>query len=187
MVKIARSRVRFGSMLAAGIFVLASCGGGGGSNAQPDSDLGQRPNLPVDPKSASGLLPNVTVLDLTNNKWVQFANFLPSDKPVLVWFWAPHCPICQGEAPGVEKFAQQNQDKLTVIGIGTQDTVGEAYDFVDRYKTTFTMLWDETFETWLAFGVSSQPAAMLLTADGQFINGWTGPFPENEVLRLIGA
>lgn len=49
------------------------------------------------------------------------------------------------------------------------------------------MLWDETFETWVAFGVSSQPAAMLFAADGQFITGWLGPFPEKEVLRLIGA
>lgn len=90
MVKNGRSRVRFSSMLAVGVFVLASCGGGVGSNAESDRDLGQRPNLPVDPKSANGLLPNVTVRDLTNDKWVQFANFVPSDKPVLLWFWAPH-------------------------------------------------------------------------------------------------
>lgn len=73
-----------------------------------------------------------------------------------------------------------------MIGLGTQDTIEEAYDFVRTYHTTFTMLWDETFETWLAFGVASQPAAMLLTADGRFVAGWLGPIPEREVLRLIG-
>lgn len=74
-----------------------------------------------------------------------------------------------------------------MVGLGTQDTIGEAHDFVDSFNMTFTMLWDETFETWVALGVSAQPAAMLFTADGQLITSWLGPFPKDEVLRLIGA
>jgi peroxiredoxin len=73
-----------------------------------------------------------------------------------------------------------------VIGLGTQDSFGEAEEFVDRYGTTFTMLWDETFESWQAFGVTAQPAAILFSADGRPLQGWLGPFPEDEVLRLAG-
>ena len=65
-------------------------GVGDGSNAKPALDSGPRPNLPVDAVSANGPLPPVTVRDLTQDRWVQFANFLPANKPVLVWFWAPH-------------------------------------------------------------------------------------------------
>ena len=46
------------------------------------------------------------------------------------------------------------------------------------------MLWDESFETWLEIGVTSQPSAVLLGADGEPISGWIGPFPEDEVVRL---
>lgn len=76
---------------------------------------------------------------------------------------------------------------MTVIGIGTQDSLGEADDFVDTYGTTFQMLWDETFETWQALGITAQPAAVLFTADGERVAGWLGPFPEDEVLSLAGA
>lgn len=65
-------------------------GVGEDSNAKQALDSGPRPNLPVDAVSANGPLPPVTVRDLTQDRWVQFANFLPADKPVLVWFWAPH-------------------------------------------------------------------------------------------------
>jgi thioredoxin-like negative regulator of GroEL len=58
---------------------------------------------------------------------------------------------------------------------------------VDRYDTTFTMLWDETFESWTEIGVRSQPAAILFAADGEPLAGWLGRFPEEEVLRLAGA
>ncbi|MGE0879277.1 MAG: TlpA family protein disulfide reductase [Acidimicrobiia bacterium] len=92
--------------------------------------------------------------------------------------------MCRGEAPEVERFARQNKDTVRVIGLGTQDTLGLAEDFVADYDTSFTMLWDESFESWAAFGVTSQPAAMLFGADGTPIRGWLGRFPEADVLAL---
>ncbi len=46
------------------------------------------------------------------------------------------------------------------------------------------MLWDESFVSWNALGISSQPSAVLFAADGAPITGWIGPFPEGDVLRL---
>ncbi len=75
-----------------------------------------------------------------------------------------------------------------MIGLGTQDSLGEAEDFVDKYGTeSFTMLWDESFQSWQALGVSSQPTAVLFATDGTPITGWIGPFPEDEVLDLAAA
>jgi hypothetical protein len=72
-----------------------------------------------------------------------------------------------------------------VVGLGTQDTLSDAESFVRNYGTaSFTMLWDESFETWSAFGIAAQPAALLFAADGRFIQGWMGPFDENEVISL---
>ena len=74
---------------------------------------------------------------------------------------------------------------MIVVGLGTQDSLGEAQEFVeDRGTQSFTMLWDESFETWLEIGVTSQPSAVLIAADGTPITGWIGPYPEDEVLRL---
>jgi hypothetical protein len=72
-----------------------------------------------------------------------------------------------------------------LIGLGTQDSFGQAKDFVADYGTeSFTMLWDGSFESWQALGVFSQPTAILFAADGTPIAGWNGPFPEDEVLSL---
>jgi hypothetical protein len=54
------------------------------------NDPTNRPELPVAPPSANSPLPAVTVWDLTADRWVQLKNFLPADRPLLVWFWAPH-------------------------------------------------------------------------------------------------
>ena len=49
------------------------------------------------------------------------------------------------------------------------------------------MLWDESFQSWQALGVTGQPAAVLFAADGTPITTWFGAFPEDEVLSLSAA
>ncbi len=71
-----------------------------------------------------------------------------------------------------------------MIGLGTQDSLGEAEAFAETYGTTFTMLWDESFQSWIELGVTAQPTAILLTADGTIVTGWIGGFPEDTVLEL---
>ena len=73
---------------------------------------------------------------------------------------------------------------MTVIGIGTQDGFDEAKKFRARHNITFSLLWDESFDTWNAFGVTSQPASVLMAANGMTIKGWQGVIPEAEVVRL---
>ncbi|MEM8746808.1 MAG: hypothetical protein AAGF91_08915 [Actinomycetota bacterium] len=54
----------------------------------------------------------------------------------------------------------------------------------DHGTNSFTMLWDESFQTWAEIGITSQPSAVLLAPDGSPIQGWIGAYPEDEVLRL---
>jgi len=44
--------------------------------------------VPVD-DSAGSALPEVTVLDLASGEDVRLASYVPADRPVLVWMWAP--------------------------------------------------------------------------------------------------
>ncbi len=87
----ARSRLAAAPLAVAVALALAACGGEApdGSSAQPAAtDPGPRPELPV--TAVDSPLPAVTVRDVTNDEWVQFADLLPAEQPVLVWFWAPH-------------------------------------------------------------------------------------------------
>ncbi len=49
------------------------------------------------------------------------------------------------------------------------------------------MLWDESFKSWQTLGISSQPAAVLLSPDGTVLGSWQGGIPEDEVLQLIAG
>lgn len=94
-----RPRRRWRSAVAVGALALSglvACGGGGsgstGSGAppaeQPRTTKTEAPTAePGDQKSA---VPDVQVMDLASGKEFALASVVPSDKPVLVWFWTPH-------------------------------------------------------------------------------------------------
>lgn len=74
-----------------------------------------------------------------------------------------------------------------MVGLGTQDSLALARDFVSSRGTTFTMLWDPSFASWRAVGILGQPAAVLLSPRGEEVKRWLGIFDEAEVLRLASA
>ena len=69
--------------------------------------------------------------------------------------------------------------------MGAQDSLALAEDFVETTGTgTPLMIWDASFETWSYYGVTGQPTAVLVDADGDPIAGWRGFFDAEEVLEL---
>lgn len=95
--------------------------------------------------------------------------------------------MCRAESPGLEQFARANTNRLTVIGLGTQDDLRLAKDFVAKGKITFPMLWDETFDSWRQLGIRSQPSAVLVSADGRELGRWQGRIDnrEKEILERL--
>ena len=101
---------------AAGVLVLAACGGGdsesGGESAGEPADVpaeageaagasevGEATEFAgvdlgseaLDPASdiPTNLFPDLVVDDVSRGKKVNLRNLIPSEKPVLVWMWAP--------------------------------------------------------------------------------------------------
>ena len=89
-------RIKIGAVALAGGLLLAACGGGGSQLPEgvslPEPAPGPVPELAVSAEAAgSSPLPEIAVRQLNGDGgWVQLKNALPADKPLLVWFWAPH-------------------------------------------------------------------------------------------------
>lgn len=72
--------------------ILASCGGGD-SGAGSESANGLSSGVAVSQtgnESGSSDIPAVEVTDLATGTMVDLSTLAPSDKSVLLWFWAPH-------------------------------------------------------------------------------------------------
>ncbi|GAB3112080.1 hypothetical protein GCM10027160_13710 [Streptomyces calidiresistens] len=88
-------------------------------------------------------------------------------KPAVLWFWAPWCAVCRGEAPVVAEAEREWGDRVTFLGVSGHGGPEEDAEFVaDRDLAEFTHARDIDGSVWSAFGVASQPAFAFVSADG---------------------
>ena len=86
---------------------------------------------------------------------------LQSDLPVVVDFWAPWCSPCRMVAPMLDKIAKEQDGKLVIAKINT----------------------DEDSEWAMKYGVQGIPT-MLFIANGKVVHKQVGAMPEG-MLRMV--
>jgi thiol-disulfide isomerase/thioredoxin len=108
-------------------------------------------------------------------------------KPAVLWFWAPFCPFCNAEAPGVSQVAAANPG-VTFVGIAGHSDVGAEQAFVSKYNLNFTNLNDDG-SLWARYNVPWQPAYVFYRADGSstFVNTPTSAMSQQELSGRVAA
>jgi peroxiredoxin len=88
-------------------------------------------------------------------------------KPVLLWFWAPWCPICADEVYDVKDLVETFGDRLTIVGVGGLDTAAHIRKGRELISGT-TQLVDADGKVWRHFGVTAQ-ATYLIVMNGKLV------------------
>ncbi|WP_062137719.1 thioredoxin domain-containing protein [Demequina aestuarii] len=86
---------------------------------------------------------------------------------VLIWIWAPWCPVCQAEAPDVAAAAAELPDGVAIYGLPGKADAASSQAFVEDYRLDgFPHIFSEDGSLWQNFGVSYQPALVMVGDDG---------------------
>jgi thiol-disulfide isomerase/thioredoxin len=156
---------------------LAGCGRSGSGR----SEGAQNGASPSSSAPESLLAFSATTLD-----GAVFDGLTLSGRPVVLWFWAPWCPICLQQAPGVRDAVAQYGDKVAIVGVAGLDKNAAMPEFVRLAKVeAVTHLADEAGVVWKRFEVTSQSTFVLLGADGQIT--FKGRLDADEVPGAVAA
>jgi thiol-disulfide isomerase/thioredoxin len=150
------------AVLTAAVGFVAGCG-----------NVGQKAGAP--PSAGSAAIPSPHTasavpkeLDFTA-KTVDGSDFSGASlagKPAVLWFWAPWCPVCQGEAPDIAEAAHDHP-RVTFVGVAALDQLPAMQSFANKYGVgVFTNIADVSGAVWQRFGVTAQPAFAFVGADG---------------------
>ena len=81
------------ALAAAFVLLAAACGSGGDDTAAtsaPEPADGQAQAVGPAAPGADGPLPAVDVVDVESGATVSLTSYNTGQRPLLVWFWAPH-------------------------------------------------------------------------------------------------
>jgi thiol-disulfide isomerase/thioredoxin len=186
--------------LAVGVLVLAGCSSDMNEEAAAPSeaavvDSADTAETPAEtagespaetPGGATDLPVVVTPLPVFSSTTLDGQAVTQADyegKPTIMWFWAPWCSVCRGEAPTLSKVANELDGSVDVVGVAALGSVDAMKTFVsDTGIENFTQLADPDAEVWSVFGVASQPAFAFIGADGS-IDVVQGSIGEEEILE----
>lgn len=176
-------RLRPGSVTASavallGAFGLTACSGAG----PPEAD----PRTAPDATAADSTV--TTELSILETQTVDGATFDPAtttDRPVLLWFWAPWCVVCRADAPTVVDIAAELDGEVVVLGVAGRGSVEEMRGFVDDTGTAgLTHLADTDGAIWREFGVVAQPAFAFVAPSGN-TEVFVGALDEDDLRAFV--
>ena len=138
------------------MMAVAGCGANGGSTAGSS----------VSPSSTPTGSPLEFTATTVDGK--PFDGRSLQGRPTALWFWAPWCPTCLMQAPGLRTAQQRSSGSVNIGGVAGLDEAGAMPDFVRIAKIeAVTNVSDSEGVIWKRFGVTEQSTLVLLDASGR--------------------
>ncbi|MFI1988614.1 redoxin domain-containing protein [Actinoplanes sp. NPDC020271] len=91
-------------------------------------------------------------------------------KPAVLWFWAPWCATCAGQAQSVRDFDEEYAGRIAFLGVAGMGTATAMREFVsDMEVGAVTHLNDPKLKIWTKFTIVEQSTYVLLDAAGTIV------------------
>jgi peroxiredoxin len=176
--------------LLAVLTVLAGCATGaspsGTADAPTSSTSGAASTGAGPAASATGAVPSTLAFTARTVGGTEFDGATLAGRPAVLWFWAPWCPTCAGQAKGVKATAEQLAGKVNVVGVGGLDDETAMKRFIGEWKLdAVPHLSDEAGVVWKNFGVTAQSTFVLLDSRGAVVH--KGVLKGDDLLGRAGA
>jgi len=105
--------------------------------------------------------------------------------PVVVNIWASWCAPCRAEAPLLQRAHADLGDKVTFIGVASNDRAKDAAGFIDRFEITYPNLLDEMGEVTTLLEMSGFPTTYVFGRDGVLRAKVTGGISERQLAAVV--
>lgn len=128
--------------------------------------------------------PNVK-LNMLGGGEKQLAEIAGVGTPVVLNFWSSTCAPCLNEMPALESVAKDLGDKVTVLGINSQDTVESGKKMVAQTGVTYPNARDPRGEISTAFGALALPRTVLIDGKGKIVATHNGELTVKKFVKLL--
>ena len=96
-------------------------------------------------------------------------------RPVILWFWAPWCAVCFGQAATVTELATKYDGRVSLVGVaGLDQSTAAMKQFVTQAEVgNVPHLDDRAGVLWKRFGIKEQSTFVMINRSGEvMLTGW---------------
>jgi thiol-disulfide isomerase/thioredoxin len=140
----------------------------------------QEPGIGTNAPVVGKQLKNADVQDL-DDQVVETASLFTSGKPVLINYWFSNCQPCKREMPALQAAFEKFGDRVSFVGINTQDSPEVTQSFISDIGVTYEILRDPNGESVVANGVSTFPTTFFVNAAGTIIKQISGELTADDI------
>ena len=100
-------------------------------------------------------------------------------KPVVLNFWAGLCPPCRAEMPDLQRFYEETQDEVVMLGIdvGRFNNLGgrrDARNLLKELDITYPAGFTGDGSVMRKYEVISMPTTVFINSKGEVFHSWSG-------------
>ena len=122
---------------------------------------------------------------LKDKDGIQYKLSQEKGKWVLVNFWAPWCPPCLAEMPGLDALQKQHKD-LLVIGVAVMyRKTQEVTDVIKEKSLTYPIVLGNEDIAGEFGGMTGMPTSFLYSPAGMLVGHHDGPLTQVDVEQAI--
>ncbi|MBW1603488.1 redoxin domain-containing protein [Streptomyces sp. JJ66] len=140
-----------------------------GTPNAPDAspDAGEPEAGKPDSGESGGEVPQELDFTATTLQGAQFRGSSLAGQDAVLWFWAPWCTVCAGEAGHVREAAAEYGDDVVFVGVPGKGEQAEMDRFVETHQLDgFQHAVDADGSLWSRFSVAAQPATAFVDDSG---------------------
>ena len=113
---------------------------------------------------------------------------LPSDRPLVLSFWASWCTVCADDAVAFNAAFKKLNGQVNFLGIAYQDKEKDSIAAAYKWQLPFPSVQDPRSLLRDYYSINGLPITLLLDKDGKLIERIIGPVgnPEDFINRVSG-
>ena len=175
-----RIRPAVAAVLAAATLATASCAGGTDPDRAPVAQAGPATSGTAAPPAGapvqSSPVPVAEILKFKGRTLTgeTFDGASLAGRPVVLWFWAPWCATCAGQAASIRDMVAAHAQQVAIVGVAGLGDEAAMHDFVGDFELAgVTQINDQKGEIWRRFEVTEQSTYVFLDRVGRMTHrGW---------------
>ena len=110
--------------------------------------------------------------------------------PVVLNFWARLCPPCWTEMPELQKFSEEFEGEVLVLGIDIGQFTGlgsprDASGLLDAMGITYPAGFTDDVGIVEKYGVLAMPTTVFIDRNGTIFKKWVGALDRDTATRVI--